>query len=322
MRRWRNSRQLAGNSVAAILIVVFLVTLFELRFGPANSWQQALSYARTHRVVTTHQLALDEWQSFDTIQMSSFERQMVIAHTYGYNLLYVELNPPVGAAAQNTYANQLSSFITALGQQGIQVGALGGDPSWAQPAQYGYALQLLAFTTAYNETHQAQLAALQYDVEPYQGGSVSASAQQLTKLVAVLNRAPRAVPVGYSIPFWMVPAQCDTAQCPGFTLLQTIAEQPNSFVDTMAYRSTPYGSNGSIALSQPILTAAQRLRGHIDVYIGQDISKGPPAVSFYHSGNLSLAAALYVLDRTFSPQEDFSGSIVNDGQYALKGLGQ
>jgi hypothetical protein len=198
--------------------------------------------------------------------------------------------------------------IAALGERGIEVEALGGEPRWATTQRSG----LLAFVRAargYQRSAppEARLAGIHVDVEPYGLASwrrdQRAVAGSLVGSLITGRRAAGDLPLAADIPFWFDGIRAPSGS--GSLARSLIAATDATTI--MAYRD-----------SGPEVIAAARREVRIAAALGRPTTVGvetddvdPAGVTFYEEGRAALIAALGEVRDRFEGSPGFAGTAVH-----------
>jgi hypothetical protein len=193
--------------------------------------------------------------------------------------------------------------------EGLRVDAVGADPTWSTTDQGATALLLGAVAAVQAQLPVGALDGVLFDVEPWglPGWRRHASARALDWLtfvqaaVADWNLDGLSGRLGFTVPYWFdgdfgaVP-EVSMGQVSGFPFqlsLGLLSGLPDTVLDVMAYRNTPEGSNGSLALFGGDQRAAQAVGAHTRLLFGQETGRArPKSVSFYGLGCARFDAAL------------------------------
>lgn len=228
-----------------------------------------------------------------------------LAKAQGITQLFVAVPPRVTSSDQLPALRTLSGSARAAG---IRVDALGGDPGWIDNPKWAVDnwLRPAIGTGLFTGVH--------VDIEPYttsawqtdQAGTVS---RYLNTLTALVKAAGRSVPVEADIPFWFNGIPAGTSTLDREVIKRTAATA------IMAYRNTAAGSDGSIALAGPEVSAANQLGK--PVHVGQETSylgSDPTEVkqTFYGQTRTQMETQLAQLEAAFQGTSRFAGIAIHD----------
>jgi prepilin-type N-terminal cleavage/methylation domain-containing protein len=218
------------------------------------------------------------------------------------------------AVGWSTPAGPAATWYTTLRDQahaaGLRVDALGGDPSWADPADDGWAVTdwttRMAGTGLFDGVH--------LDIEPYIDATLWAPANQAATAAALTQAlgsaaaaagAAGGVPVSADVPFWY--DQIDGGG--GHTLLEQVVAN-TAGITVMAYRDTVTGGNGVLDLVGEELDAA-RAAGK-QVRVGLETSDtGTDNLDFSAEGATALATAADQIDTALGGDPAYAGIAVH-----------
>lgn len=204
----------------------------------------------------------------------AFEPKALAAFASAHKLRTVYLSVP-WAADQGPFGPWLRSAVTALHRAGVTtVGALGGDPAWAQQPD-------LAATWTSAALKAAPFDAVQFDVEPWVNATddqLPGIVDQLATMYDTARSAAGSVPVGADLPWWL---EAKPTADGSSTLFGTLLPHVKS-VAIVAFSDHAAGDDGIIALARPAATAAASARVPFSVGVETDTPDvaGGPAATF------------------------------------------
>ena len=211
--------------------------------------------------------------------------------------------------AEGGFDPKVRRTIAALGAQGVEVEALGGEARWAT-TQRGDMLDFVRSAVAYQRSAPpgAALAGVHLDVEPYdlpswQRGQASTAAS-LVGALAAARRTARGLPLTADIPFWFDGIRMGDAGAS--TLAQQIIRRTDS-TTIMAYRDS---APEVIAAARREVSMASRLgkRTAIGLETGH---VAPESVTFWEEGRAALVAAVAAIRARLRSDPGFGGIAIH-----------
>lgn len=276
-----------------------------------------------HQIVTTQPLGVDEWRSPASVNTPVYWQSIRRLHSLGYDAIYLYLNTQSIQSNPTGYMSQLTAYIIQARKAGMQVAALGGDPSWISPSNNDQIVAFLHFIAAYNIQANYPLRDIEFDIEPYatQPQMNAEAVAGALKQVALRIHSDAAadnlqnLTMGYTIPFWMTCMSSVTA-CQTTSFLTTLSDAKQDFIVIMDYRNSTAGKNGSVALAKPFFHLVQERNLHVKIFLGQEVGPAQPTeVSFYGSSVIDFRLAQHNLDEAYSKNIAYRGEIVNSLAY-------
>lgn len=231
---------------------------------------------------------------------------LAFASAHGINRIYLQFSASVPKGAY-------SSFILDAHQRGIEVDALGGEPSWALVRPELGVVAFLRRVTEYNqaEPRDTRFAGAHLDIEPYVlpewqderrtviGGWMRAvsAAEDVTHQAGIR--------ISLDLPFWLrTLAAADDQERLGTWML----EHADSCA-IMAYRTSLDGANGIVAVAAPWLREAGRLGRPALVAVATSLEGEKAGDGFRDQKDLE--ACLLRLPRAFAHDAGFGGYAVH-----------
>ncbi|MEY4592757.1 MAG: hypothetical protein RIR18_1652 [Pseudomonadota bacterium] len=208
------------------------------------------------------------WNPNEWRNATDFRFQSLINH--GIKVLFITV-PVDLVSGEVEHANQLAAFITTARQAGIEVWAVLGDPQAVIDSERGKFTRMARAYDYYNRHSppDAQLAGIQYDIEPYlnRGYEIDAT-PWLAAYIATLHELKKAanLPIDFAVPFFWASEKSQQG-----LLLDEITPFADSLT-VMAYRTDPSQIR---AFAQPFLEWGSRT--HREVRIA--LEAGPIADS-------------------------------------------
>lgn len=227
----------------------------------------------------------------------------------GVDQLFVAVPPNL------TTSSRLAD-ITALSQRaraaGIRVDALGGDPGWVDNPTWVVGSWLAP------AQRSGLFTGVHVDVEPYTTPAwTSDRAGVVARYLTLLDRlrtAAGSMPLEADIPFWFNTIPAVSSSGAASSLDREIMRR-TAGVTVMAYRNTASGSDGTLALATPALTAGAALGR--PVRIGQETTYlGPTAVdakqTFHGWTRAAMDTQLAAVDAGARSHRTYAGIAIHD----------
>ena len=239
---------------------------------------------------------------------------VALARSMGVGTIFLAVPAQLPTAAGFSVIRDLARQLHVAG---IQVHALGGDPTWIdnQPWVVDNWLLPAMSTDLFNGIH--------VDIEPYSTPAwTSDQAGVVGRYLATLD-ALRAAAGRYlieaDVPFWLHTVTVG----PGSTLDREILMR-TAGITIMAYRNTAAGTDGTNDLAGPQASVAQSMGKRVGIgqettYLGSTPDKTKQ--TFYGQTKTQMAAQLVQVDAAFSGNRYYAGIAVHDdvGYAALPG---
>jgi hypothetical protein len=274
------------------------------------------------------------WTPVD--QMTGAEMQQTVneAAANGFNAIYLTVDDYLDIVALpdgpdkeqelSQYNQSLENLITLGAQKGISVDAESGWRDWAEAGNTTNAIRIMTFVTAFNESHAEKFRGIQYDIEPYllpeyQTDQSGILTDYVTLIESVVDQDETdELPLTIIVPDFYTATQQwtpeitinDTTDYTYNQIVRLLNTLPGSRIIVMAYRNSPSGPNGSIALSIPEIQYADS--SHVKVLIAQETGPVTPSyVTFSGLSRNDLFAAIAVIDQSFESDTSFGGVAID-----------
>lgn len=277
------------------------------------------------------------WDSPMKMTDAQASKVIEISKKNGFNIIYVTIDDYISIAQmrdsvertsrKNAYMQELSAFIVAAREAGIEVDVVGGDKDWAKPENRWKGYALIDFVKEYNLTHpRSPIRGLQYDVEPYllSGYEVDKKKELKAFLEFIDQSATRMqnVPAQFSI---VIPHFYDDIQnwTPQISyggkdahtfshLLKIMEKKPKSTIIIMAYRNFFENNNGVKQISEVEINEATKSKYNTKIIIAQETGNVSPSyVTFYDYPKVSLFDSLNDISVYFSRYPNFGGVAIH-----------
>ncbi|WP_163536204.1 hypothetical protein [Gracilibacillus sp. YIM 98692] len=227
-----------------------------------------------------------------------------------YNVLYVKTDP-------DKSLESYSDFIRKANELGIEIHALGGDPSWALDENQQQILGFVEGVQDYNESvaEEEQFTGIHLKIQPqylpewYEDQS-SVVKQWKSNLTAALDALPEntALETSSSMPFWL-----DEVHTPGEPDMPFHSWLIRQFDHTtiLAYRDTLEGPNGMVNLTKNEFEAADQYNKQI--VIGVSLADtGQDHTTFFEEGIADMNMHLKLVDKHLGEYDSYIGTAVDD----------
>jgi hypothetical protein len=241
--------------------------------------------------------ALWVWNTAELLADSAAERRFLdFVQGGAFDRVFMQLVPAEGAEAVAGWVpfdgERLGRLVAELERRGAEVYALDGDPSYALPENHEGVLRTLRALLEHNRTapEERRLHGVRYDIEPYalpafrSAGRDALLTGYLDLLSSISVEARGQLRLGLDIPFWFDAPEAPTGRPISLswrgqerTLLDHLLGQVDD-VAVMAYRTSAYGADGSLALADGELRAAAE--AGVDVYVGMETERLPDEESY------------------------------------------
>lgn len=291
-----------------------------------------------------HHVSAYEWRALSASSLASLTARLPAFAAYGGTSVALDISQVVDIAempdakarsvAQANFDAALSSYVDTSARSGLSVEALAGSPTWISP-EHRYLNGIVSdFVYRYNRGVAAgrRLQAIQFDLEPWGTSAWSKSSTTLTTqlldtvsyLVGLKHDQPSTerVPLVFALPFWLDGSAAPTTvnythirMSPTEHVIRILDDGPgtSNSVTIMAYRDTPFGSNGTLALTSRELTLSAARGGRVKVRVGQEISDvDPRSITFHQEGAQALSSAIATIAEAHQSKPAFGGVAIND----------
>ncbi|UOQ84283.1 hypothetical protein [Gracilibacillus salinarum] len=242
--------------------------------------------------------------------MENGEELLQNAKDNGYNVLYVKTDPEKSLESY-------SEFIRSANESGIEIHALGGEPSWSLSENQQKVIDFVEEVQAYNErvSEEVQFSGIHLKIQPqylpewYEDQS-SVIKQWKSNLTATLDALPEdtTLETSSSMPFWL-----DDVETPGESDVPFHTWLIRQFDHTtiLAYRDTLEGPNGIVHLTKDELETADKYNKQI--VIGLTLSDtGQDHTTFFEEGLSDMAMHRSLVDKYLSEYDSYVGTAVDD----------
>lgn len=265
------------------------------------------------------------WTPIGQMTTSTMEQTIDEVAENNFNTIYVTVDEylsidPSDTSALQQYDDEVSAFLSLASQKGIVVDAESGSSGWAMPANQSKPEEIMAWVSAYNQSHAYKFRGVQYDIEPYllpgydnDEGPILTEYAQLTDQLA--NEAKTdGLPLTMVLPHFFDDVIQWTPQVTvdGITdytynqIIRILNQTTGNRVIIMAYRNFAAGPDGSIDLSQTEVSEADDT--NVKVLVAQETGPVQPSyVTFYGSSLSDLATQVNVINEQFDSDKSFAG---------------
>jgi hypothetical protein len=202
----------------------------------------------------------------------------------GIDRVFLQLVPAEGQSPVAGFVPfdgaEVGALIADLHERGAEVYALDGDPAYALPANHAGVLRTVSALLAHNRASppERRFHGVRYDIEPYllpdfRGSGRDALVTGYLDLVSAISSVTSgSLAFGVDLPFWLDAPEEKTGEPVSITwrgtrrtLLDHLVRQVDD-IAVMAYRTSAYGADGSLAQAHGELEAAAA--AGIDAYVG------------------------------------------------------
>ncbi|MBI1960790.1 MAG: hypothetical protein HYS43_00725, partial [Candidatus Liptonbacteria bacterium] len=210
--------------------------------------------------------------------------------------IYVMPDGPEKTAKKKAFGAILENFLAAARENGMVVDAEAGWRNWAEPGNEYKASAVVDYALEFNATHAEKFRGFQYDIEPYLLPSYAENKKEvLRNFIGLVSKTLTRLD-GSDLEFSIaIPDFYDGAsgETPRFFyglsytytlnhLLKVLERRPGSAMLVMAYRNRSEGANGSIAISEEEIRAANATRTR-ELVAQETGDASPPSGTFYNS---------------------------------------
>ncbi|WP_020145354.1 hypothetical protein [Terracoccus sp. 273MFTsu3.1] len=227
----------------------------------------------------------------------------------GIDQLFVAVPPNLATSSQLPNIKALSDRARAAG---IRVDALGGDPGWVDNPTWvvTYWLKPAKSSGLFTGIH--------VDVEPYSTSAWGTDQQSVvSKYLTLLDKLKAnagTYPIEADIPFWFNTIRAVTSTGAASTLDREIMKR-TAGVTVMSYRNTAAGTDGTLDVASPALTAGAALGK--PVRLGQETNYlGSTAVdtkqTFYGWTRTAMEAQLVQVNAGARAYATYAGLAIHD----------
>jgi hypothetical protein len=268
----------------------------------------------------------------DLDELLAFAKEKNIKVIYFYIEDYISLKEgkdkdnPEKIAAYNT---DVRTAIAKANKQGIEVHALAGDSTWADPDYSYLAPMVLDYVLAFNATpnQTEKFSGVQFDIEFYNKDNYkddrSATITHYLDLVKKLSDRVKqesngSLTLGFAVPYWFDSGKNNAPKITYSKKNQTIMEHllnilhdTNSYLALMAYRDHAEGKNGAIEHTKNDLALADKQTGKVKLYVGLETEKNEKGVTFYKEDIKDFYTATEQISQAFSNSKSFGGIAVH-----------
>lgn len=238
--------------------------------------------------------------------------------------IYVMPDGPEKKKKEKLFDGILESFIAAARRNDMTVDAEAGWRNWAEPGNEYKAFAVLKYAIQFNATHTEKLRGFQYDIEPYlladYAKNKRAVLHDFVDLISETVSRLRGSDLVFSV---VIPDFYDgtSGETPRFFygwryaytlthLLTVLERRPGSQLLVMAYRNRSDGTDGSIAISEDEVDAANGSK--TKVVVAQETGEvSPPYLTFYNSSLSSLNEQVQNIEEAFADETSYNGIAVH-----------
>lgn len=226
------------------------------------------------------------------------------------NVLYVKVNTEKD---QKVYQN----FIQQADKAGIQIHALGGEPSWALEENKEERIAFVDWVREYNQSvaPEEQFAGIHFKVQPqYLNEWYDDQSRVLREwkknVTATLDSIPEdsTLEISSSIPFWL-----DNTATPGNpdVPFNTWLIQQFDHTTILAFRDTLEGENGIVSLTEEEFKAADQAGKQIMVGVTM-ADTGYDYTTFSDEGVADMNMHLGLIDEHLGEHSSYTGYAIDD----------
>ncbi|MBM7572978.1 hypothetical protein [Aquibacillus albus] len=249
------------------------------------------------------------WVENSDINKSS-EAIIKTAKENEFNVLYLNID-------QEKATEFYTDFIRQANEEGIQIHALGGEPSWTQEENQQQILNFIQWVKTYNEgvSKEEQFVGIHLKIQPqylpeWYDDQTSVIREWKQNLTASLNAIPEdsQLEISSSIPFWL-----DNVETPGDpdTPFNTWLIRQFDHTTILAYRDTLEGPNGIVNLTKSEFQTADKHNKQI--IIGVTIADtGQDHTTFFEEGIVDMNMHLRLIDKHLAEYNSYIGTAVDD----------
>src|SRR3954454_2454636 len=287
-----------ARSCLAVVIVAALASASSALAGPARAAGASATTTPLPAGVGSERGAYEWHDATWWPDPSAYAGTLATLQRLGGDTLYVDITRGVSllrqaSSALPAYEAAFSALVAAADAIGINVDAVGGDPTWAtsHPGMPGKLLTVVAQLLAANPG--TALHGVQFDVEPWglrdwrfhSAAYARAWVKFVQSTVTTWQRLGLPGRLGFTVPYWFngVTGGVPKVTVNGVTgfpfqlALSALAALPSTVLDVMAYRNVTSGPNGSIALFAGNLNAASAAGSQTELLVGQETGVSSPA---------------------------------------------
>lgn len=283
--------------------------------------------------------AVYEWRDISTHSDDQVSTSLSLAKGMGINTVllnvdrFIEISEIADQSTRDTssieYADRLSSYISQANSNGIRVTALAGGPEWYKTDRFYITEKVLDDVQLFNSAHTSKFDGIEFDVEPYTTSEykddkelvITKYIQYVDKVLkASINDGVQAIPIGFSIPFWLDESDGeikqiqfnDAKKLPVHHLIDLVKPLGGS-ITVMAYRNTLGGPDGVYKHAQSEVDYAQKVSAHRSIVIAQETTDiQPDKVTYFGPGYDQAVININAIVSKFSGNKVFKGISIND----------
>ncbi|NUU78855.1 hypothetical protein [Paenibacillus xylanilyticus] len=259
------------------------------------------------------------WQA-KSVQDDGGDELLANAAKHKINRLYVNVDMNLSNEVYRT-------FIAKASAAGIDVEALGGDPSWAVTGREAPMLRLASWVSEYNQgaSVDERFDAIHLDIKPYVLPTWKEEAEPLVQswvanmeLLLDHMKQYEAIAVNVDLPFWLdsytVAGTRTTDDADNVPLSRWFMEKFNH-VTLLAYRDNAQGNNGIIQLIEQEMNWADASGASVTVGVNTKPMPGEEFTSFAGKGAAQLESVMAEVAETLRDHTSYAGSAVHDIVY-------
>lgn len=275
-------------------------------------------------VPTNKEFGVWVWTPVDQMTASEIQQTINEVAANNFTAIYLTIDDYLTTKNSSAYEQSLENFINLANQKGVVVDAEAGWRNWAEAGNTSNAPQIMSFVAAFNAAHTGKFRGVQYDIEPYllpqYQNDQSGILTDYVNLVETLVDQDKndKLPLTIIVPDFYTATQqwTPTITVDGITaytydhIVRLLNELSGSRIIVMAYRNTPSGSNGSIALSTPEIQGADN--SNVTVLVAQETGPVTPSyVTFNDTSRSKLFSATAAISQAFAGDKSFGGIAID-----------
>ena len=265
------------------------------------------------------------WDDVSRLSNTAVRERLDSVQAAGFDTIFLTIDPYFSLSSENqkVFLEKTEKLLSLAQSKGISVDAEAGWRDWSVPGNWEKARNVISTVAEFNRAQAIPFRGIQFDIEPYLLETYEDNkAQTLFDYLGMVEYAISNNITNQRLSF-VVPHfyDCQQGWTPQITfngkndcafnhLLGLLDKSPKSEIIIMAYRNSSNGSNGSIALSQVEIDAAQNHQTKI--IIAQETGNVEPGfVTFYNTSQEKLKSELSNIAAAFKNKGSFGGIAIH-----------
>lgn len=350
IRRFIISRKVIANIASIVIFVLSIYFILKLGLNshstspqvatttPATTTPSTKPIKPIAKPVTSTVFSAWLWDSPDSFTREELVKMFEIAESEKITTIYLRMDDYADIYEIKDNNEKLrrlqvlnsaaENFIILALKYGIKVQALGGNTTWAEPANLSYPNLFFNGVVDYNASHpDAQFVGIQFDVESnnspsYRLNKQKALLEYLDFVEDMVARKPKGnFLIGFAIPFLYstegnaegtVDWDGRGSKLVSYHMFDLLNKTTGGYVAFMNYRNFAEGSDGSIERAEDIFNYVSKNDYRVKIVIGQETDKVSPAkITFHDTSKAYFKKEVAKVVSAFEQYPQFAGIAIH-----------